>query len=92
MENDLFGINNDFERGFQYINVCIERDDDGSCSWKTSEGPSFWETMNEDRQKTAEEKLAEAEFVECEIIEGFRCRCCLIRNQGGRPWSKASCK
>jgi hypothetical protein len=25
--------------------------------------------MNEDRPKTAEEKLEEAEFVECEIVE-----------------------
>jgi len=69
MENDLFGINNDFERGFQHINVCIEHDDDGSCSWKKTDVPDFWETMKEDRPKTAEEKLAAAEFVECEIIE-----------------------
>ena len=69
MEHDLLGINNDFERGFQYINVCIERDDGGKCSWKTTDDPTFWEAMNENRPKTAEEKLAEAEFVECEIIE-----------------------
>lgn len=69
MDKDFLGIIDDMERGFQHINVCIERDDDGYCSWKKTDVPDFWETMKEDRPKTAEEKLEEAEFVECEIVE-----------------------
>lgn len=69
MEKDFLGINDDLERGFQHINVCIERDDDGCYLWKKTDEPDFWETMHDDRPKTAEEKIAEAEFVECEIIE-----------------------
>lgn len=34
MDKDFLGIIDDLERGFQHINVCIERDDDGYCSWK----------------------------------------------------------
>lgn len=59
MDKDFLGVIDDMERGFQHINVCIESDD----------VPDFWETLKEDRPKTAEEKLEEAEFVECEIIE-----------------------
>lgn len=69
MDKDFLGIIDDLERGFQHINVCIERDNDGYYSWKKTDEPDFWETMNEDRPKTAEEKFAEAEFVECEIVE-----------------------
>ena len=69
MEKDFLGIVDDIERGFQRIKVCIERDDDGYCSWKKTDEPDFWETMKEDRPKTAEEKLEEAEFVECEIVD-----------------------
>ena len=69
MEKDVFDIVDDLERGFQHINVCIERDNDGYYSWKKTDGPDFWESMKEDRPKTAEEKLAEAEFVECEVVE-----------------------
>lgn len=69
MDKDFLGIIDDLERGFQRINVCIERGDDGYYSWKKTDEPDFWETMKEDRPKTAEEKLAEAEFVECEVVE-----------------------
>ncbi len=69
MDKDFLGIIDDLERGFQHINVCIERGDDGYYSWKKTDEPDFWETMKEDRPKTAEEKLAEAEFVECEVVE-----------------------
>lgn len=69
MDKDFLGISDVLERGFQHINICIERDDDGCCSWKKTDEPDFWETMKEDRPKTAEEKLAEAEFVECEVVE-----------------------
>ena len=69
MEKDFLDIVDDLERGFHHINVCIERDNDGYYSWKKTDEPDFWETMKEDRPKTAEEKLAEAEFVECEVVE-----------------------
>ena len=69
MEKDFLGIVDDMERRLQHINVCIERIDDGHFRWKKTDEPDFWETMKEDRPKTAEEKLAEAEFVECEIVE-----------------------
>ena len=69
MDKDFLGIIDDLERGFQHINVCIERDNDGYYSWKKTDEPDFWETMKEDRPKTSEEKLAEAEFVECEVVE-----------------------
>ena len=69
MDKDFLGIIDDLERGVQHINVCIERDNDGYYSWKKTDEPDFWETMKEDRPKTAEEKLAEAEFVECEVVE-----------------------
>lgn len=59
----------DMERVARHINVCIERDDDGYCRWKKTDWPDFWETMHDDRPKTAEEKLEEAEFVECEIVD-----------------------
>lgn len=69
MDKDFLCIIDDMERGFQHINVCIERDDDGYCSWKKTDVPDFWETMKEDWPKTAEEKREDAEFVECKIIE-----------------------
>lgn len=69
MDKDFLGIIDDMERGFPHINVCIERDDDGCCSWTKTDEPDFWETMKEGRPKTAEEKLAEADFVEWEVIE-----------------------
>ena len=69
MDKDFLDIVDDLVRGFQHINVCIERGDDGYYSWKKTDEPDFWETMKEDRPKTSEEKLAEAEFVECEIVE-----------------------
>lgn len=68
MDKYFLGIIDDMERGFPHINICIERDDDGCCSWTKTDEPDFWETMKEGRQKTAEEKLAEADFVECEVI------------------------
>lgn len=69
MDKDFLCIIDDMELGFPHINVCIERGDDGCCSWAKTDWPDLWETMHEDRPKTAEEKLAYAEFVECEIIE-----------------------
>lgn len=69
MEKDFLGIVDDIERRIQRINVFIERGDDGYCRWKKTDEPDFWETMKEDRPKTAEEKLEEAEFVECEIVD-----------------------
>lgn len=60
----------DMESAARHINLTIEMlDDVGRFTWKRTEESDFWETMKEDRPKTAEEKLEEAEFVECEIIE-----------------------
>lgn len=59
----------DMERVAHRINLTMEMLGDGHFKWKRTEEPDFWETMHEDKPKTAEEKLAEAEFVECEIVE-----------------------
>lgn len=66
MEKDFI---EDMERVAHRINLTMEMLGDGHFKWKRTEEPDFWETMNEDRPKTAEEKLEEAEFVECEIVE-----------------------
>lgn len=59
----------DMERVARRINLTMEMLGDGNFKWTRTDEPDFWETMHEDRPKTAEEKLEEAEFVECEIVE-----------------------
>jgi len=66
MEKDFI---EDMERVAHRITLSMEHLGDGCFKWERTEEPDFWETMKEDRPKTAEEKLEEAEFVECEIIE-----------------------
>lgn len=59
----------DMERVAHRITLTMEHLGDGYFKWERTEEPDFWETMHEDRPKTAEEKLEEAEFVECEIVD-----------------------
>lgn len=66
MEKDFI---EDMERVAHRITLTMEHLGDGYFKWKKTDEPDFWETMKEDMPKTAEEKLAEAEFVECEVVE-----------------------
>lgn len=59
----------DMESIARRITLTMENLGGGNFKWTRTEEPDFWETIHEDRPKTSKEKLEEAEFVECEIVE-----------------------